>query len=460
MQDRSGKRGYGCLALRQLGVLALGVCAGFAVQAQELAANASPLRVSGFATLGLTYHDNGEAGPISRYSQKALTGDGVSGNLDTVGGLQLDWRLRDTTTVVLQAVSRAGENFDPELRMAYVRQELGQNTAVRVGRIRNPMYFDSDVSEIGYAYLTARPPIPVYNIVNSVTSLDGADIQFRHSFGLAGVLVHAFYGSNEYDHQMYNLQPREHAKVDIDDIRGLALSLHLPQVTMRASRTWAHSYRMRSSRIDQLNGGIQQMSGALRMLASQPAVPDFMQGALSGKADAIAAYHNVYDNKPVYTSVGFDGNYQNLRVMGEWVKLDSRSPMVGKYEGYQLTLGYAIGNFTPYVGYARQDRQDPLLDTRPFDPTGLGGMLPAQFNPDPALAMLQAGLDQAAMYADLSSRSVTAGVRWDFRENMAFKLQYDRIQTPGSSTPGSFSVLKLPFDNKVDLLSATLDIVF
>ena len=77
-----------------------------------------------------------------------------------------------------------------------------------------------------------------------------------------------------------------------------------------------------------------------------------------------------------------------------------------------------------------------------------------------AILQLKGALDQAAQFADISMSSASIGVRWDLRENMAIKVQYDRLETPNSSIPGYFSLTHLPFNNTVNLFTVALDFVF
>ena len=39
-------------------------------------------------------------------------------------------------------------------------------------------------------------------------------------------------------------------------------------------------------------------------------------------------------------------------------------------------------------------------------------------------------LSETSRFANFATSSVSVGVRWDVRENMALKLQYDRFKTP------------------------------
>lgn len=425
-----------------------------------LASPSSPLanefsdsfHVSAFGTLGLTHNDNPSTGILTSFAQKKPAEEGWSPNLDSVLGLQLEWRPLESTSVVVQGAARAGDDLKPMLRMAFLRQDLGHGFSARVGRMRSPLYFDSDVTEIGYAYLMTRPPIPLYGIANTVSYIDGVDIQWRNNIANAVVLAQGYYGKSGYTHYLRNFDSE--ADANLEGIHGLAISLITPHVTLRASRTWANEYTLRSDAITQLNQGTVLLGGGLRAMASNPLLPAGMAAALLHKAQQVEGFANPYDNSPVYTSLGFDATVDAWRLLGEATQFDSQSQMVGKYEGYQLTLGYNFDEFTPFVSIAKQRRKGDSLDLSSLAPTGLDPTI------DAGLSQMQAGLAQASQYADISSRSYSLGVRWDFHNNMALKLQYDRIETPSAWTPGPFAVTTLPIDNKVNLFTATLDFAF
>lgn len=437
-----------------LALLLAGAMAGARADETADGAAVAPLRLSGFGTLGLTHNDSSDAGAIFSSAQKRPAGEGWSTNLDSVLGLQLEWQAGENTAFVLQGVARAGDDLSPALRMFYLRQQISNDFAVRAGRIRSPLYFDSDVVEIGYAYLMARPALPLYGTVNSVASLDGADLQWRHNIGDTALLAQAYYGQSDYSHRFYNLAPVQAADARLRHIRGLAVSATLPNLILRASHSVIGSYTMRSPQVSQINGATAQLAGALQAAAANPFLPAALGSGLQARAQSIRALASPFDSRPLYTSVGFDANLGDWRLLGEATRLDSRSAMVGKYHGYQFTLARSFDEWTPYLSLARQRRASPALDTSALAASGLDPAL------DGAMAQLKGGLDQAARYADLSTRSVSAGVRYDFRGNMALKLQYDHLQTPGAYTPGYFAVSRLPIRPTVNLFTVSLDFVF
>ncbi|MFC7655147.1 hypothetical protein ACFQT4_23920, partial [Pseudoduganella danionis] len=113
--------------------------------------------------------------------------------------------------------------------------------------------------------------------------------------------------------------------------------------------------------------------------------PPALAAGLQARAQSIRALAAPFDSRPLYTSVGFDANAGDWRLLGEATRLDSRSAMVGKYHGYQFTVARSFDEFTPYVSLARQRRASPALDTSALAPTGLDPML------DGGLAQLKGG---------------------------------------------------------------------
>lgn len=434
-----------------LALSGLALC-GPAAASEDMAAG--PLRFSGFATLGLAHNDNATAGATTSFSQLKPVQQGWSANMDTVLGLQLEWQPAGGTTLQLQGVARAGEDMRPRLRIAALRQQLGHGLSLNLGRLRSPLFFDSSIAEIGYANLTVRPAPAIYGVVNSVASLDGADLHWRLNLGDASLLAQLFGGRYNYTHRFNNFSPALSADASLRGLLGFSLSANLQDLTLRVSHTEIDRYVLRSEQVSQINNGLSQLSGALGQLALNPQLPPPMLAALQAKARSLDALRNPFDNHPVYTSIGLDGNWRHWRLLTELTWMDPHNDLVGRGRGYSLTLARSFGDFTPYLSLARQQRSAARLNTTALAPTGLDPQL------DGALNQLKQGFDRAQQFADIRSRSLSLGLRWDWRENMAIKTQLDLVRTPDAGTPGPLAVPALPFDNTLRLFSITLDLVF
>ncbi len=442
-----------------LATLLTAVSAGMAAPAlaasSDGAGGVERLRWSGFGTLGLAWHDNDDLGVIQSFSQRRPARDGLSARLDSVLGLQADLRLFDATSATVQGVVRAGDDFRPKLRMAYLRQGFGPDLALRVGRFRSPIFFDSDVSEIGFANLMVRPNLPVYALIaNNSPVVDGADLQWRQQLGTAALLVQGYVGRADYEQYFYNTTPRDRAEGDLKRIRGVAVSVSVPRLMVRASHTRVGQFVLRSGRLGQLDAGLAQVAAGLGQMAMNPMLPAPLQASLAGQAAAVQGYRTPFDGSATYSSLGFDANLGQWRLMGEWAVFDSRSAMIGRYRAWTATAGYAIREFTPYLTVSRNDRRGGSFEARALTPTGLSPEL------DAGIAALRAGFDDTARFANLASRSIGVGVRWEARANLAVKLQFERLKTPSGNHPGVFAVPALPIEPTTNLLSMTLDFVF
>jgi hypothetical protein len=110
-------------------------------------------------------------------------------------------------------------------------------------------------------------------------------------------------------------------------------------------------------------------------------------------------------------------------VMGEWVK--TNTDLFGKRTAWYVTGGWRIDKFTPYVTYARQEQDVP----------GLVGDISAQKN-------------------------ASTGVRWDVKDNVDVKLQYDRNNR--AAKPSDMLLAKPGFQpgGKAGIFSAVVDFTF
>jgi len=87
--------------------------------------------------------------------------------------------------------------------------------------------------------------------------------------------------------------------------------------------------------------------------------------------------------------------------------------------GY-LSFGYRLGDVVPYVVYARahSERQEvPYMGAIP--------MLP-----DPNSKLFNDGITASVQALNMDQYTWSAGLRWDFSDHAAFKLQVDRVHIP------------------------------
>lgn len=108
-------------------------------------------------------------------------------------GLQGTFALGRNTDAVLQLVSRGSEDWDTELEWGYLRHQFRTGTEVRAGKMRLPLFMESETLEIGYGQVWARPPEAVYDPV-PVRSYLGGDLAHTFNFESSSLETRIFTG--------------------------------------------------------------------------------------------------------------------------------------------------------------------------------------------------------------------------------------------------------------------------
>ncbi|UUZ55153.1 hypothetical protein LP419_04670 [Massilia sp. H-1] len=132
-----------------------------------------------------------------------------------------------------------------------------------------------------------------------------------------------------------------------------------------------------------------------------------------GLSIAIADKYDVVDKRYTVLAAGINYDPGQWFLMAEGGTTNGHS-FLARSRGLYVSSGYRAGDFTPYLSYSRVDARSPTTDPG----------LPLTGLPPPyaaAAAQLNGGL--AVLLKSIPSQSsINAGVRWDFRPDMALKL--------------------------------------
>ncbi len=158
------------------------------LQKQMTESSLEKTRFNGFFSTGYTRATNN-----ARYDKATEDSD-----LQTLSlfGLQGTFELGRNTDAVLQLVSRGSEDWDTELEWGYLRHQFRTGTEVRAGKMRLPLFMESETLEIGYGQVWARPPEAVYDPV-PVRSYLGGDLAHTFNFDSSSVQTRVFSGHLE-----------------------------------------------------------------------------------------------------------------------------------------------------------------------------------------------------------------------------------------------------------------------
>ncbi len=140
----------------------------------------SPLRLSGFATLGVVDSRMGAPWVFRRDSLQPPGPDGglrtrVDSRLGLQANLTLSPQLEAITQIVLKPQAEAAPAAQ-RLEWALLAWRPAPDWTLRAGRVSNDMRLLSEYTNVGFAYPWVRPSTELYG-AQSLTSVDGVDMQ-------------------------------------------------------------------------------------------------------------------------------------------------------------------------------------------------------------------------------------------------------------------------------------------
>lgn len=400
---------------------AAGLFGSMAHAAEADEASVSRWAVNGFGTLGAAHHDEDDTRFRRSVDQRGGVREGqIEIRNDSVLGVQLNGVLDSRWSVMAQAVTRqdVDRRWTPQLTWAFVKYMPNDWSEFRFGRMAVDIYLDGDSRHVGYVYTTARPYADVYGRLTFDT-FDGADATFQRTLGPGLVRLKLFGGRTRGDvylnDSVYALEKGRTFGATVDWV-GEELSLKL---------SWGSMVTTRDTQNDPL------------LMILQPVAAYFPDAAER-------AAEITHSNRISYLGlgIGWERGPYSLQVVGT----DMSMTVYPGFEGWGMgaTAAYRIGSWKPFVTYSRSiiDPVERQLDLAKIS------------NP-----LLSYAWPYAHNYTRHDQYTAGVGVRWDFADNAALKLQADRVEAKRSSS------LLDAAGNRTDarsftLLSATLDFVF
>ncbi|MFN3587600.1 MAG: hypothetical protein ACK4UT_08860 [Moraxellaceae bacterium] len=158
--------------------------AGLSLSPLACAENLTPnLKFNGFATVTTAVVDDPQGGVyLNDLFDYGGIGKDPEFGLESLIGLQFDYRVNDKTNVVAQLVAEGRNYYDVRAEWAYIAHEVNDNLRVRAGRFALPTFTWSDTIKVGQSYPWARLPVEAYFGV-PVTNFDGVDLLYRRPLG-------------------------------------------------------------------------------------------------------------------------------------------------------------------------------------------------------------------------------------------------------------------------------------
>ena len=369
---------------------------------------------SGFGTVGYV-QTNTDAGLFNAPGQPGgASKDGTFGVDSKLGG-QINAKANNVFSATVQAISeRNGNgNFKPAIEWAFLKAQVTPALSFRAGRIGEPWFAVSDFRNIGYANLWLRTPLDVYGQV-AFDHFDGADAIYQDTFGSTTLTGQIFYGNTN--------ATADGSSVNVKHQGGVNLTVEFDNgITLRVGRVQG-KLTIDSTSLGQLVGLLSQVGFA----------------EVGNELDPT-------DKDASFTGVGIAYDQGNWIANAEYTKR-KLSLFAASTTGWDVTLGYRVGKFTPYAVVSQLKR----------DSTNVNDTIPANV---PQLAPLRAGVEGLIAGVDIAQKTDALGLRWDAYKNLDVKVQVDHI-TPAAGAPGLFNNVRPGFGAAVNVYSVALDFVF
>ncbi len=368
----------------------LAVCLGSIMSQTALAAEGSALKLSGFGTVGYWLSDSKDDLRFRR--ELSQNGPKIKDHhelADTRLGLQANYALTDHLEAVGQLVFRekaAYSNRDT-VEWAFVKYKPNHDTDLRVGRVGLDTFMLSDYRSVGYAYNWARPSAEFYGWI-PFYSLDGGDISKRWTLGDGQLKVKAFAGST-------------HTGMPWAD-----KSYPLEAVATGVNATWeSDEWRLRLGHTRmrfEKNAPFDQLIPYLQNPVVQALWPSAAAYADDLKLDGQHLHYSV---------IGLAWERDGWQVSGEVAATSAKTVFAPQGLSAYVSVGRRFNQWVPYATFARNWNTSKLK----LSPS-----------PAPVLDPLGAQLNQAYESTHTNQYTAAVGVRWDFAERLALKLQWDR----------------------------------
>ncbi|MBS4095657.1 MAG: hypothetical protein KGZ83_02325 [Sulfuricella sp.] len=314
-----------------------------------ITARAAEVSLSGFATAGYARSDQD-------YNYQRFVDQQGTFKRDSVLGAQMDVKLNNEFGVTLQGKlapsMNSDQGVDATVSWAFLSWRPTNDWLIRVGRLRIPVYLQSENMDVGATFDFARLPAEVYS---SVQTTDGDGLFVGKTWNLDDyeLTLNGYWASAKMHYRYYrrdDAQPLFSAGSYFVPVkstaRGLILTLQRDDDTLRVS---AHDIATRIT-------DDQWLPVTFPYVAMMPGVGYYQTtNLLPGPG-----VQSVADIRAMAYTLAADVAVGNgFRVMGEYVRRNVPDVATGPdSQGAYLALLKPMGAWTPYVSVARLESME------------------------------------------------------------------------------------------------------
>lgn len=358
--------------------------------------SAERISLSGFGNFGVVYSNS----DIYRFrTDISRNNDNFEDSLDLNAisslGIQADISLHDDFDFVTQFIYRGQKKItlDNTLSLGFLRYKPAPDWELRAGRTQLDLYLLTEYRDIGFAYPWAKVPTEVYGLL-PYRSLDGTDFTYLLSNNGLDYRFKIFAGESSSTIALDD----ENVELAIDDVLGISFELSQFDWTFSLKHTQARTQNNISTMADIITG--------LQL------IPDVIW---PDKATFIDDF-SLVNKKAHFSSLGLKYDFGNITLLSEFARLKSDSSVVSAVKsGYvSTTYNFDKGQFFYTFAIAKSD------PSKFNDAVNIQRFLPNQ------VEEIILAVNESFRVFSPNQQTHSLGVRYDFKDNIAIKLQVDQ----------------------------------
>lgn len=299
------------------------------------------ISVSGFASvIGSQVLDG--SGYVADYPNLGRYDDQFDLGQESKMGLQLSANVTDEMRATMQVMSRANNNYDPQVEWLFMNYAIRDDLELQAGRLRVPVYYYSEYMDVGYAYPWIRVPADAYSL--DLTTFNGLQLNYRTNMGALDISTALFTGRQQAngDSELMSFLFGGNVQRSFTDLIGVGVEFSTDSTVAKITYSQADMEQLRANSFNPADDGL--ITEAISFI-------DVFIKQSFGDAEVMVEY-NKYD--PFYISYFVSGTYQvgavKYYVMHSQFELDAQIGGVPIEEHDTNSVGLRY-DFQPRVAF-------------------------------------------------------------------------------------------------------------
>lgn len=199
-------------------------------------ASAADLTVTGFGTIGYARSDQ-------NFQYLRYIDNGGTLKADSLVGLQAEAQFSSQWGATVQAVASAprtrDSGYEAKIRWAFLSFRPDNEWLIRAGRVRPPVFFNTQNAEVGVTYDQVRLPVEVYSL-SPVYDFDGLAVTKTWTLGNAEINLDAYWGKSDIKYRFhFQSEPPQPYFPERITFKGLLLSHGAGPISLRGGVHYA-----------------------------------------------------------------------------------------------------------------------------------------------------------------------------------------------------------------------------